>query len=573
MQRAADAEDVARERKWTAKRQARKDRLLSFTPPAAADPQVTQDHKGATERRPFRTATATHSDTQAAAVETARETVAIPRNPLLTRAQLRAAPGVPPGVVSLAVTSVVEIALAVSTSVLNIGMPSPTAAPPRMKLNGYNLVPDTTEDVTSFYGQWTYLPGAPSLVQGQQHFDIVDPRTEASVGDFDALVGRGNGYNYTSLLVTANGGGNVGTGAGEVPPVGSLITQFKIGPVGWAYSSMPTADGDVLSFALLTPFGNIPLRTTFDGSAGIADHTFDDRPVRLTNGYSIAPVDPLGETITATSGILPLYTSIQGRQTFGVYDPTGNQVGAFEGVFTTTSDILGTYTQAILVTGNDGVDVGTAAGQTPPMGSVFNAVYAGNDDNYVLYTSLPSPQGDVVTVEQVGPDGVQVSSRTFLDASVPPSTQPLPAARGLTFVPVSTLVPSGINGLPPREVQYQGHQQFDIVDSRGAVIGRVDAAVATQSDLFGIRSQAILVTDVTGGTAGVGFGDVPPVGSVFNVVTFGGGRFGTVQAVTPTPTRDVKTFAFTTPLGAIPIFYARTRVADRTDVSFADPFV
>jgi len=554
------------------RREARKNRPLRFTPPSAADSQVTQD-PAVTAVPTLRPARIVFGHQQTAPSDAARQatsTVDIPRNPLLSRAQLRATPGVPPGVVSLALTSVLEIAVAVSSSILNIGMPSPTAAPPRVRLNGYSLVPSSTEDVTSFYGPWTYLPGAPSLVQGQQHFDIVDPRTHTSVGDFDALVGRGNGYNYTSLLVTANGGTNIGTGAGQVPPVGSLIAQFKIGPLGWVYSSMPTTSGDVLSFALATPFGDIPLRTTFDGSAGIADHTFDDRPVRLTNGYSIAPADPLAETITATSGILPLYTSIQGRQLFGVYDSAGAQVGTFEGVFTTTSDILGTYTQAILVTGNDGVNVGTAAGQTPPVGSVFNAVYAGNDDNYVLYTSLPSSAGDVVTVEQVSPDGVRTSSRTFLDASEPPSNQPISAARGLTFVPVSAFVPSGINGLPPREVQYQGHQQFDVVDASGAVLGRIDAAVATQRDLFGIRSQAILVTDVTGGAEGTG---LPPVGSGFSMVTFGDGRFGTVQAVTPTPTRDVKTFAFVTPLGSIPVFYARTRVAHRIDVSFADPFV
>lgn len=514
------------------------------------------------------------SESEHVAPQSPTSTISFERTPPSDRTGARAhRDPVPPGVVSLALTSALEIAVAVSASILNFAPPSPTAAPPRLKLHGYSLVPSSTEEVTSFYGQWTYLPGAPSLVQGTQHFDIVDPRTKDTVGDFDALVSRGNGYNYTSLLVTANDGTDVGAAAGQVPPVGSLIATFRFGPVGWAYSDMPSPSGNVISLALVTPFGNIPLRSTFDGAKGIADHTVDDRPVRLTNGYSMAPADPLGETITATSGVLPLWTSVQGHQVFGIFDPTGAQVGSFDGVFTTTSDILGTYTQAILVTGNDGVNVGAGAGQVPPVGSVYNVVYAGADTDYVLYSSMPSAAGDVVTVEQVNSGTVQTSPRTFIDASEPPSTQPLSVSRGLTLVPVSPLQPAGINGLPPREVQYQGYQQFDVHDARGARIGSVDATVFTQHDLFGIQSRAVLVTDVTDGVAGITPGDVPPVGSVFNVMLLGDSGFGTVQSVLPTPSRDVKTFAFATPLGNVPVFYARKRVPDRIDVSFLDPFL
>ncbi|MHA0286368.1 hypothetical protein ACXYX3_07915 [Mycobacterium sp. C3-094] len=503
------------------------------------------------------------------AVKQPVETVAVAPDPLVKRTQMRAAPNVPPGVVSLALTSVLEIGFAVAVSALNIGMPSATAAPPRLKLNGYSLVPDSEEEITSFYGRWTYLPGAPSLLQGQQKFDIVDPRTKASMGEFDALVSRGLGYNYTSLLVTDSGGSDVGTGPGQVPPVGSLIATFRIGPVGWAYSAMPTTSGDVVSFEIVTPFGSIPLPVTFDAAAGISDHTFDNRPVRLTNGYRIAPADPDAEIITATSGIAPLFTSVQGRQMFGIYDAQGAQVGAFEGVFTTTSDILGTYTQAILVTANDGVDVGTGDGQTPPVGSVYNVVYAGGDDNYVLYQSLPSPAGDVVIVEQVGPGTVRVSGKTFIDASEPPSTQPLPVARGLTLVPVSALQPVGVNGLPPREIQYQGHQQFDVHGAEGARIGRVDAHVMTQRDLFGIRSEAVLVTGIVDGVAGIAKGDVPPVGSIVNVVQLGDSGFGTVSFVMPDGNRDIKRAWIATPLGNVPVFRARTWVRDRAEVSFA----
>lgn len=495
-------------------------------------------------------------------------TITVTPNPLMKRAEISAAPRVPLGVVTLALTGVLQLGFAAAVSVLNIGMPSATPPPPRLKLNGYSLVPESPEEVTAFYPRWNYLPGAPSLVQGHQTFDIVDPRTKASVGEFDALVGRGLGYNYTSLLVTDNGGTNVGTGPGQVPPVGSLIATFKVGPVGWAYSAMPTASGDKVSFKITTPFGDVRLPMPFDGAAGIADHTFDNRPVRLTNGYSIAPVDPLGETLTATSGFLPFFTSIQGRQLFGLYDATGVQVGTFEGVFTTTSDILGTYTQAILVTANDGANVGTADGQTPPVGSVYNIVYTHDDDHYVLYSSLPSPSGDVVTVEQVTPGKVTTSPKTFINASEPPSTQPLRVTRALTLVPVSALQPVGVNGLPPREVQYQGYQRFDVYDATGARVGSFDADVATQSDLYGIHSRAVLVTNIVDGDAGTARGDVPPVGSVFNVVSLGNGGFGTVAFVMPDGKVDIKRSWIVTPLGNIPVFRARTWVRDRADLSF-----
>ncbi len=78
--------------------------------------------------------------------------------------------------------------------------------------------------------------------------------------------------------------------------------------------------------------------------------------MRLTNGYYIAPADLKGENITGINGILPFFTSVQGNQKFNVYDPTGQAVGSFDGVFTTTSDIINTYTQAILVTGSDGAE-------------------------------------------------------------------------------------------------------------------------------------------------------------------------------------------------------------------------
>jgi len=458
---------------------------------------------------------------------------------------------------------VAELGLAVAVSLVNPIVPSPTVVSPTLNLNGYQIVPSSTEKVTSFYGQWAYLPGSPSVVQGEQQFDVVDPKTRTKVGTFDALVTRGDGYNYTELLVTSTSGPS-GTAAGQVPPVGSLISAFKLGPFGIGYTAMPTTSGDVVSFKLLTPFGDIPLPMPFDAAKGIADQTVDNRPVRLTNGYYIAPADPKGEAITGVNGILPFFTTVQGHQVFNVYDSTGQSVGSFDGVFTTTADIIGTYTQAILVTGSDGTE------HVPPVGSVYNIVYGGSDENYVLYSSMPSASGDVVSLSQVTPDGVTNSGLTFLDASTPPSTQPLKAPNGHTFVPTSTVQPVGVNGLPPREVQIQGYQKFDVLNSAGQRIGSFDADVYTQWDLLGIRSESLLITNVTGGTAGTGAGNVAPVGSLFNFVYFGNG-FGIGKSVMPTPTGDVSRFKLITPLGDIQLLPLITPAGTRTDVSFFDP--
>ena len=55
----------------------------------------------------------------------------------------------------------------------------------------------------------------------------------------------------------------------------------------------------------------------------------------------------------------------------------------------------------------------------------------------------------------------------------------------------------------------QGYQQFDVYDSNGNRIGSVDADVSNQWDMFGVYSQAIMVTKVTEGTVGTGPGTFP----------------------------------------------------------------
>lgn len=448
-------------------------------------------------------------------------------------------------------------------------------------LSGYNLVPSSTEIVTAFYGRWSYLPGGPTYFQGQQQYELVDPATGQTQGTFDALVTSGSPLflrdRYVELLVISNDGVNVGTAAGQVPPVGSLIsTQRLFGRFGWSYSAMPSPSGGVVSCALLTPFGEIPLPVTFDAAEGIADHTLDDRPINLGNGYSIAPADPAGETVTAVSGLLPIFTTTQGHQVFSVFDSDGNAVGSFEGVYTPTSDIFGTFTKAILVTSAEGSNVGTNPGQVPPAGSVYNIIYLATDDIYVLYSSLPSQSGDVVSV--ISSVGGKVSNigtwpLTRLNASAAPPVRRLTTSVGYSFLPISPLVVSGVNGLPPREIQTQGYQQFGVYDSDGVEQGSFDATVFNQWDLLGGYSTAILVTGVTDGTVGTGPGDVPPVGSMFNYVYFGNTGFGSYYAVMPSPSGDVIRLRIMTPIFDIPLRTTYNAVSGLDTVNLYDPFI
>ena len=127
-------------------------------------------------------------------------------------------------------------------------------------------------------------------------------------------------------------------------------------------------------------------------------------------------------------------------------------MGSFDRVFTTTSDIIATYTQAVLVTGNDGVNVGTAVGQVPPVGSVYNVIYRELMIT-ISSTPLPTPSGSEVSMIQANQGVVTRSSATLIDASAPPVANS--AAGGYRFVPVSDFEAQRVNGLPPRTFRFR----------------------------------------------------------------------------------------------------------------------
>jgi hypothetical protein len=115
------------------------------------------------------------------------------------------------------------------------------------------------------------------------------------------------------------------------------------------------------------------------------------------------------------------------------------------------------------------------------------------------------------------------------------------------------------------EVQVQGYQQFNVVDSDGNVIGSVDGDVTYQWMPFGIYAEAILVTNVDG--------EGPPVGSQINFVNSPWKHWGAYYTAVPEGDDDVLAFTIVSPFGNIPIPARYNAIKGFDDVTYYDPFV
>lgn len=458
-----------------------------------------------------------------------------------------------------------------------VGASQTTAATvePTVVLNGYNVVPASALNVVSLYGQYTSWPSYPGQIQGNQTFNLVDPTSGQTVGSFKAMVGYHNSFGlttYREIVVTDVLSGTSGTAAGQIPPVGSVISAVGDANLGTVYTAMPTASGkNAISYKVMTPFFTIPLFTTYDAAKNNTDNLLTYKPMELGKGYYMAPKAGATETQISATGFPPLFTAIQGAQTFSVYDKSNNVVGNFEGLVTATSDVAGIYTKAILVTANDGgADVGTDVSQVPPVGSVYNVIYFWSDNTYILYSSKPSSPKDVIKTKFVSPLGTSPMFSS-LNASKAPDVKSYQVPGGYKFVPVSNLAPIGVNGLPPREVIIQGYQQFDVYDQAGKKIGSFDADVTRQWDNTGGHHEAILVTNVTSGTGGVTAGDIPPVGSVFDFRSIFPGTSDFYSSM-PGPQGDLIASSFVTPFGFIPFWNSYDASAGVRDYTYVDPY-
>jgi hypothetical protein len=405
----------------------------------------------------------------------------------------------------------------------------------------YEILPDpsSTETLTGVYGEENTVPPAENgSIQGYQEFEVLDTTTQQVVGTFYADESNSidiAGDTNTELLVTSDGTGTVGTAAGDTPAVGSVIDAYTYagGDAGYVYSDLVSTSGaDVISATSVTPFGDFPFTTTFDPVAAESADTALP-PITLAGGDEIIPAAGSPEQFTAISGAAPYDTAVQGTQLFDVVNSADTVVGTFDADVTTSSDLAGTTTEALLVT-SDGTTgtLGTAAGDTPPVGSVFSTLAVGDIENiYADLTSATPGGADTISDTGVTPFGDFAIPTTFDAVAAESDGATIPFdGYDIVAAPGSTEVLAGINGLPPLDVAVQGYQLFDVVNGAGTVVGTFDADVTTtSSDVYGISTETLLVTSDGTGTPGTAAGDVPPVGSEIDVANYGSG-FETVYS-------------------------------------------
>ena len=467
---------------------------------------------------------------------------------------------------------------------------------PTMYWNGYEVVPVGEPNITQFYGEYTMVPAFPGIVQGTQDFDLVDENGD-TVATIHGLVTYnndvGSGNRLLQILVTdADFGDGVkyGTDFKDIPRPGSVFASVSNGKYGNVYSALDNPGGDdVVTYKFVTnsftlPLNPDPFRIKFSSADFLYDNEGVNRPIYTQDGYYIAPVND-STPWTAYAAYQPLFNAIQGANTFGVYDAETKQlVGTFEGVVTVTSDFWGTTSEAILVTEAEGDLVGVGAGQIPPKGTIYNIIYWTEDPGaYLLYYAKPDARPNANVIKTILVDTKKSGRVDTLDlqfrfdAAAPPVRESLKVpgrnGSGYTLKPVGELVYSGVNGLPPREAIVQGYQQYEVYDSNGVYLGKVNADVTKQWNLAGNSSEAVLVTGIVDGEVGPEAGKVPPVGSVFNFNYTGNTGFYEAYYALPTDSGKSKiSYQSVTPFGGIPLFKNYDAAKELGDYNYYSPF-
>lgn len=405
--------------------------------------------------------------------------------------------------------------------------------------------PTSTETITGIYGLQPAPPALEESLQGSQLFDYTNG---SKFYGLESHSNDGLGLNtevYVASDVTGTGG----------PSVGSVFDTYSLG-YGYesVYSDMVSTTGgsNVISETLATPFGDYTIPVTFDAAADAFNNVAAST---LANDYGIVDTGSLPETIEAVSGVPPLDVAYQyDPQTFEVVGTTGT----FNAAETTTTDLFGTHTEALLVTSTSD-PASTAAGDVPPVGSVFNVTNF-FDGYQLVYSDLPSttPGGpDVISDTLVTPFGDYPVPETLDTATVPDNDAVTAALADVGIVPDGSETYTGINGVPPLDVTIQGTQTFDVGD------GSFGADVSTSSNSSGYVEEALLVTSTSGPTSTVA-GDLPPVGSEFDIYTFGDFTNVYADLASTTPGgADVISDTLVTPLGdfTIPLSEAVAGIA------------
>jgi hypothetical protein len=155
---------------------------------------------------------------------------------------------------------------------------------------------------------------------------------------------------------------------------------------------------------LVTPSGDYTFPATFDASAIVAAGEVTDVP--LSDDYDIVPAST--EDFTGINGVPPLDVASQGYQQFDVDNTAlGTVAGSFDADVSTSGDSYGDIERTILVTSDVSGTTGTAAGDTPPVGSVFDTFTFGDSGFENIYSDLASTTagGELISDTFVTPFG------------------------------------------------------------------------------------------------------------------------------------------------------------------------
>jgi hypothetical protein len=403
--------------------------------------------------------------------------------------------------------------------------------------------PLSNETITGIYGygfggSLTTPPSVSGSIQGYGLFDYND--VTGNSGEFNGIESTshdGLGDVNQAVYVTSDVSGT------DAPSTGSVFDTSNIGDgaVVNVYSDIYSPSGDTITDTVETPFGNYSIPTTFDAAK---IDVADAGGVTIGNGYvgNGDIIDPAGsQTVNAVTGIPPLFIADQGSQQFYV---DGSDSPAFNADNTITQDVLGTDTEAVLVTSDA---QGAAGGDVPADGSIFNTIDYGGIQN--VYSDLTSTTGgaDVITDTLDTPTGDYIIPITF-DAAKAETTSAINLPDGADLTPEGTFDYSGINGLPPENVSVQGMQTFDYTD--GDSSGTLNADVTNTLDLFGNTDETVLVASSTDSEV--------PAGSVYETVSWADTGVETIYSDIPSVTGGADTIADTlvTPWGdfAIPVY-------------------
>lgn len=408
----------------------------------------------------------------------------------------------------------------------------------------YTVDPTGTETVTGIYGEGfdgadTAPPAVAGSFQGDQDFDYTDTTTGNS-GEFFGLESSAqDGFGDTNEEIYVASDEVPDASSTDAPPVGSVFDTYTFdgGQDENIYSVVPSPTGDQITDILVTPSGDQTILTTFDAGD---PQVVDAGGATIGNGDVIDPVGT--QDITSISGIPPLTVALQGTQAF---DLGGNESNLFDTANTLTTDGVGTYTEAVLVTQDVAGTAGTAAGDIPAVGSIFNTIDYGGDE--LVYSDLVGKSGsDVITDTLVTPYGDYDIPTTFdaADAETLSNNATIDLSDGGVITPVadSGLIYTGINGLPPVDVGVQGTQDFDYTD--GTSSGTLTADVTNTLDMFDDSTETLLVTSSTNADL--------PAGSVIETVTWGDTGYESIYSDIASATgTDVASETLVSPFGDI----------------------